>query len=115
MSQDPKVITAMDQKSPVGSELPNEKTEDISISAGSTTALEADELNDKIKDAYSGSTQQHPFSSQIDAAYWKDVYEKAKYEGRHRFDPSIQWDSETEKKLVRKVSSQGAISPISRF
>lgn len=57
----------------------------------------------KIKDAYLGSTQQHPFSEPRDAARWGNVYEKAKYEGRHRFDPSFQWDAATEKRLIRKV------------
>lgn len=109
MSEDTKLSTTMDQKQPIVSDLPNEKA-DISISTGTHTPLEADESNVKIKDAYTGSTQQHPFSSEVDAAYWRDVYEKAKYEGRHRFDPAIQWDSDTEKKLIRKVSIQDAMA-----
>ncbi|KAH8807977.1 major facilitator superfamily domain-containing protein [Xylogone sp. PMI_703] len=36
-------------------------------------------------------------------AYYVGVYEKAKYECRHVFDPDLTWSAEEEKKLVRKL------------
>ena len=50
-----------------------------------------------------GSYEDHVFSDRVTAQYWRDVYEKAKYEGRHRYDPTYTWTAEEEKKLVRKV------------
>jgi hypothetical protein len=52
-----------------------------------------------------GSYDDHPFSDPATAQYWRGVYEKAKYEGRHRFDPNYDWTAEEEKKLLRKVGS----------
>lgn len=51
-----------------------------------------------------GSYEHHAFSDPATAQYWRDVYETAKYEGRHRFDPNYTWTAEEEKRLVRKVS-----------
>ncbi|KAF1963214.1 MFS general substrate transporter [Byssothecium circinans] len=48
-------------------------------------------------------TNRHAFSDPVTAQYWRDVYEEAKYEGRHRFDPNYTWTAEEEKKLVRKL------------
>lgn len=42
--------------------------------------------------------------SEKKAEYWRQVYENAKYEGRHRYDPSYKWTAAEEKKLLRKVS-----------
>ncbi|TGZ77285.1 MFS general substrate transporter [Ascodesmis nigricans] len=41
--------------------------------------------------------------SEKKAEYWRGVYEKAKYEGRHRYDPSYKWTAAEEKRLVRKI------------
>lgn len=54
-----------------------------------------------------GSYNDHPFRDVATAQYWRDVYENAKYEGRHQFDPSYTWTAAEEKRLVRKVSSNG--------
>jgi hypothetical protein len=51
-----------------------------------------------------GSYEDHPFSDRVTAQYWREVYEKAEYEGRHRFDPDYTWTAEEERKLVRKVT-----------
>ncbi|KIX10472.1 uncharacterized protein Z518_01555 [Rhinocladiella mackenziei CBS 650.93] len=91
-----------DEKTAISSKLPDEKNA-TSIRDGTITPLEADETEDNVNDSYLGSTQQHPFTNPSDAEHWATVYEKAKYEGRHRFDPSTQWDASTEKKLVRKL------------
>lgn len=72
-------------------------------------------LNTRNND-FLGSTQQHPFSSPIQAAFWANVYRKAKYEGTHRFDPSFQWSEADEKKLVREVRSNLlSLNPITDF
>jgi hypothetical protein len=52
-----------------------------------------------------GSYDDHPFRDVANAQYWRDVYENARYEGRHHFDPSYTWTAAEEKRLVRKVSS----------
>ncbi|EXJ92391.1 hypothetical protein A1O3_00941 [Capronia epimyces CBS 606.96] len=75
---------------------------------GTSTALpvEADDSPEGgsiREDCYLGSTEQHPFSSPADAEHWRSVYESARYEGRHRYDPSCQWSSTEEKRLVRKL------------
>jgi hypothetical protein len=64
------------------------------------------DLADRVTAKYpsNGLDHQHPFSDPDEARRWADTYEKARYEGRHRFDPSYQWDVRTEKRLVRKVS-----------
>lgn len=51
-----------------------------------------------------GSYGEHAFSDPKVAEYWRGVYENAKYECRHRFDPSATWTPEEEKKLRRRVS-----------
>lgn len=50
-----------------------------------------------------GSQGGHVFEDEKVADYWRGVYEKATYEGRHRFDPSVKWSAKEEKKLLRKV------------
>lgn len=57
-----------------------------------------------------GSYEDHPFSDRVAAQYWRDVYDKAEYEGRHRFDPEYTWTAQEEKKLVRKVNAQSPSS-----
>jgi hypothetical protein len=51
-----------------------------------------------------GSNGAHVFSDPKVAEYWRGVYETARYECRHRFDPSATWSPEEEKKLRRRVS-----------
>jgi hypothetical protein len=51
-----------------------------------------------------GSYDAHPFKDAAVAQHWRDVYENAKYEGRHHFDPNYTWSAAEEKRLVRKVS-----------
>jgi hypothetical protein len=50
-----------------------------------------------------GSAEPHIFSDPARAAYWRDLYEKSKYEGRARFDPALTWTAETERRLKMKV------------
>ena len=50
-----------------------------------------------------GSDGEHAFSDPKVAEYWRGVYENAKYECRHRFDPSATWTPEEEARVVRKT------------
>ncbi|KAK6524817.1 hypothetical protein TWF281_011715 [Arthrobotrys megalospora] len=50
-----------------------------------------------------GSYGNHVFSDPKVAEYWRGVYEKASYEGRHRFDPEITWTAAEEKRLKRMI------------
>ena len=45
----------------------------------------------------------NPFLDPDAAEYWRIVYDKAQYECRHVFDPSLTWSEEEEKRLVRKL------------
>lgn len=60
-------------------------------------------VNSTTSDGY-GSSDEHIFKDPTVAAHWRAVFESARYENRHRFDPSYTWTAEEEKKLVRKVS-----------
>lgn len=57
-----------------------------------------------------GSVEPHVFTNPRRAAHWLQVYEKATYEGRHRFDASWTWTPEEEKRLRRKVYNVPALS-----
>jgi hypothetical protein len=57
-----------------------------------------------------GSGRNHVFSEPAVAGHWRKVYEDAKYEGRHRFDPAMTWSAEEEEGLKRKVCMQATSS-----
>jgi len=65
------------------------------IGDGSVTEIE-------IQGDY-GSGRDHVFSDPKVADYWRNVYETAHYEGRHRFDPTFTWSAAEELRLKRKV------------
>ncbi|KAJ4168984.1 hypothetical protein NW754_010916 [Fusarium falciforme] len=50
-----------------------------------------------------GSVEPHVFSHPARAEYWRNVYDNAKYECRHRFDPSFQWSPLGEVTVKRKL------------
>ncbi|KAI1610260.1 major facilitator superfamily domain-containing protein [Exophiala viscosa] len=79
----------------------NEEVKGVTASPLATADVE--DLQNDLKDPSLGSTPQHPFSTPESAQYWSDVYETAKYEGRHRFDPTCRWSATEEKRLVRKL------------
>ncbi|KAJ4173041.1 hypothetical protein NW754_012046 [Fusarium falciforme] len=58
-------------------------------------------------DETASSTIEHVFSDPQVAERWRKVYENAKYENRHRFDPNYTWTAEEEKRLVRKLPEIG--------
>lgn len=101
----------MDEKSTHTSEMAkNEESKGIEM--GATVPFDIEDDQSSNKDTWLGSTQQHPFSAPENAQYWQSVYETAKYEGRHRFDPTCQWSASEEKKLVRKVCYHHGLSTV---
>ena len=50
-----------------------------------------------------GSVEPHVFSDPARAAYWRNLYDTVRYEGRSRFDPELTWTAETERRLKMKV------------
>jgi len=52
-----------------------------------------------------GSYKDHIFNDPEVANHWANIYNNARYEGRHRFDPTFTWSSREEKRLKRKVWS----------
>ncbi|KAJ6263610.1 Acetamidase [Drechslerella dactyloides] len=63
-------------------------------------------VTDQDIDGDYGSYDNHIFSDPRVAEYWRGVYEKAIYEGRHRFDPKITWSAAEEKRLKRMIDSR---------
>lgn len=58
-----------------------------------------------LKEAPQDPKVDHVFSDPNVAAYWRNVYNEAKYESRHRFDPEFTWSAQSERLLKRKVFS----------
>jgi hypothetical protein len=68
------------------------------------TADPATEADSQSGDDLDGpNARSHVFSDPLAAEHWRNIYEKAGYENRHRFDPGFTWTAEDERKLVRKV------------
>lgn len=68
------------------------------------TADPAAETESQSGDDLDGpNSRKHVFSDPLAAEHWRNIYEKAGYENRHRFDPDFTWTAEDERKLVRKV------------
>jgi hypothetical protein len=43
------------------------------------------------------------FEDDKNATYWRNIYESAKYESLHRFDPKFKWSAREEKAVLWKV------------
>lgn len=71
------------------------------INATADPATETD--TQSVDDLDGPNSRNHVFSDPVAAEHWRNVYEKAGYENRHRFDPDFTWTAEDERKLVRKV------------
>lgn len=76
---------------------PNPDTKEV-FTQDQSSATNYDSGNDT-----SSSAGDHVFSDAKVADHWRQVYEKAQYENRHRFDPSFTWRPEEEARLVKKV------------
>jgi hypothetical protein len=78
---------------------------DFSNATSRQDATSTDSSSDEERAAVDlGSNGDHVFSDPKVAEYWRGIYENARYECRHRFDPSATWTPEEEKKLRRRVS-----------
>ena len=71
------------------------------INATADPAAETD--SQRVHGLDSQNSRNHVFSDPVAAEHWRNIYEKAGYENRHRFDPEFTWTAEDERKLVRKV------------
>ncbi|EWC44430.1 hypothetical protein DRE_06798 [Drechslerella stenobrocha 248] len=90
-------INAPDSRA--GEEVPNP---DSKVPAADSSSAQSDYDVQDIDGDY-GSYGNHIFSDPKVAEYWRGVYEKANYEGRHRFDPNITWSAAEEKRLKRTI------------
>lgn len=75
----------------------------VPVSVETSSDVQSSHTTEDIDVDY-GSYHNHIFSDPSVAAYWATIYEKAKYEGRHRFDPSFTYSAREEKQVKRKVS-----------
>ncbi|KAM0712036.1 hypothetical protein Q7P37_011130 [Cladosporium fusiforme] len=86
-------------------QLSKDPKQDVPEDSAVSTASDSDVLNEDFPSTGSvfGSVEPHIFTSPARADHWREVYEKARYECRHRFDPSFQWSAQDEKRAARKV------------
>ena len=77
-----------------------------------TTTKNVDSKQEKLAGLQSGESSgsednivlgTNPFQDPAVAAHWTQVYDEAKYECRHIFDPSFTWTDEEEKRIIRKL------------
>ncbi|KAI0506506.1 major facilitator superfamily domain-containing protein [Xylaria bambusicola] len=54
-------------------------------------------------------TGHNPFSDPDVAERYRQIYEQARYEGRHRFDPQLTWTLEEERRLVRRIDLRACL------
>ncbi|KOS19819.1 putative transporter [Escovopsis weberi] len=76
-------------------------------SAASSITDQARNDSSATATATANNGEKHVFSDPAIAEHWRTVYDEAKYENRHRFDPTFTWTAEEEKKLVRKLPEIG--------
>ena len=88
----------------------------IALTKQNGDATDSSDLDSRSQDSAQdvdgdyGSYQDHIFNDPEVEKYWSNVYEKATYEGRHRFDPSFTWSAKEERRLRRKVSRRRSCS-----
>ncbi|GJC98546.1 ophD permease for phthalate transporter [Colletotrichum higginsianum] len=82
------------------------KTSEPSSSDGEVYAV-GDELPPSTGEVL-GSIEPHVFSNPRRASHWQQIYENAAYEGRHRFDASLTWSADEEKRLRKRLDDLGA-------
>ncbi len=63
-----------------------------------------------VSDEDSNASSTNIFSDPAVAVHYVSVYEKARYECRHVFDPKLDWTKKEEKTVVRKLDWHGETS-----
>jgi len=96
----------------------NSKPRSFPNMAAQIVALDIDgKHNDRNRHGGSGSSTQkdgfgisleetfdsNPFGDPEVAAHYRAIYEEARYECRDAFDPSLEWTSQEERRIVRKL------------
>ncbi|KAI2630865.1 MFS general substrate transporter [Hypoxylon sp. NC1633] len=97
---------AGDNVEKIGSDSDPDTKEAISISPQDTADQSHASKEGQPHEVEYGSTDDHVFSDPAVAERWRGVYEKARYENRHRFDPGYKWTAEEERRLVRKIDAR---------
>ena len=87
---------AVDEKKAFGTEVPVSDRTSSSSNDSNNGDLE------KATPEY-GSYSDHIFANEDVADYWRAVYEKSQYEGRHQFDPKLEWTAAEEIRIRKKV------------
>ncbi|KAH7057053.1 major facilitator superfamily domain-containing protein [Macrophomina phaseolina] len=78
-------------------------TETSDVKDGAGTDSREESISDVEVQGDYGSGRDHIFSDTKVADYWRNIYENAKYEGSHRFDPAFTWTAQEELRVRRKV------------
>ncbi|TIB96997.1 MFS general substrate transporter [Wallemia mellicola] len=81
----------------------------------SSSSLDKQSLKDEEQSETSSLSNNHIFQQPEIAQYWSKIYENAKYENRHRFDPEFTWTPEEEKKVLRKTDLKILVFCIAMF
>lgn len=77
-------------------------------------AVFVENINSNVTDS-SSEFDTNPFTDPVVAEYYRNVYEKSKYECRAAFDPDFEWNQEEEKKLIRKLDWRVSLSSCIMF
>lgn len=93
--------TPVDENTPLRGTIRKEDTA-VSASSSITPSVDASEVSE------------NPFADPAVAAHYAALYEKAKYECRHVFDPNLQWTPQEERRLVRKLDWHVCLWAVSR-
>lgn len=89
------LVTEMSDEVKTGRDMPNQALADI----GEGRVIEMTGTKEATLDYQTDNV----FSDPAVAEHWRNVYERAKYESRHRFDPDFTWSPQSEVLLKRKV------------
>ncbi|KAI9689623.1 MAG: hypothetical protein M1820_010144 [Bogoriella megaspora] len=83
------------------------KPEEVITSDDAKTQSATPKLPNLSQDSLSSEEDEqrsrNPFSDPKIAEHYRKIYEDAKYECRHVFDPDLEWTAAEEKKIVRKL------------
>ena len=98
-------LSSVNMSAPIlGSSSSNEKSVSKEQAVSNPPTSDSDSEIQDVTPEY-GSYHHHVFASPAVAEHWRQMYEKAHYEGRHRFDPLFTWSADEEKRVRRKVGT----------